>query len=183
MLLLRVAGSHRIGCCSPTPSQRLVDLLPLHQLEPLRRLQRCRARRTTPLVRYTNPKPLSIMSITFRLTRCHPSRSLSTFWIKFPIICLLLLAVSGSALLVSGRLFWSSSSCRSAQALAWFSVVRWCCLGCVVLMLLLSCVFVLCSCWWHVSFVPGLPLVIGGGGGDIGGFSEKPPKPSHPKLL
>jgi hypothetical protein len=46
------------------PSQRLTDLLSLHQCEALRRLQRCWARRASPLLRYTNPKPLNTMSIT-----------------------------------------------------------------------------------------------------------------------
>jgi hypothetical protein len=53
---LQVTSSHWIRCCSPTSSQRPTDLLPLHQREPLCRLQRCRARQTSPLVRHTNPK-------------------------------------------------------------------------------------------------------------------------------
>jgi hypothetical protein len=77
--LLRVSGSHRIRCYSSSPSQRLTDLLPLHRLIPLRWLQRCRVRRTNPLVRHANPKALSIVSfLTFRPTRSRPSRSLST---------------------------------------------------------------------------------------------------------
>jgi hypothetical protein len=76
---LRVSGSHRIRCCSSSPSQRPADLLPLHRQVPLRRLQRCRVHRTCPLVRRGNPKALSAVPLlTFRPTRCHPSRSLST---------------------------------------------------------------------------------------------------------
>jgi hypothetical protein len=76
---LRVFGSHRIRRCSSSPNQRPADLLPLHQQEPLRRLQRCRVHRTSPLVRHANPKTLSVVPLlTFRPTRCRPSRSLST---------------------------------------------------------------------------------------------------------
>jgi hypothetical protein len=49
-------------------SQRLTDLFPLHRLVPLRRLQRCRVRRTNPLVRRANPKSLSTVPFS-RLDR------------------------------------------------------------------------------------------------------------------
>jgi hypothetical protein len=78
-LLLRVSGSHRIRCCSSSPSQRPTDLLPLHRLVSLRRLQRCRVHRTSPLMRRANPKHLNtVFFLTFRLTRCRTSRYLST---------------------------------------------------------------------------------------------------------
>jgi hypothetical protein len=51
---------------------RRADLLPLHRQVPIRRLQRCRARRTSPLVRHTNPKTISTMFIRFRPTRTPP---------------------------------------------------------------------------------------------------------------
>jgi hypothetical protein len=77
--LLRVSGSHRIRCCSSSPSQCHVDLLPLHRQVPLRRLQRYRVRRTSPLVRRANPKTLTTVSLLiFKPTRCRPIRSLST---------------------------------------------------------------------------------------------------------
>jgi hypothetical protein len=68
-------GPRRIRCLSP----RRADLLPRHRQVPLHRLHRCRAHRTSPLVGHTNTKPLSTMFITFRPTRCRPSRSLSTY--------------------------------------------------------------------------------------------------------
>jgi hypothetical protein len=76
---LRVSGSHRIQCCSSSLSQRPTNLLPLHRQVSLRRLQRCRVYRTSPLVRRANPKALSVVPLlTFGPTRCRPSRSLST---------------------------------------------------------------------------------------------------------
>jgi hypothetical protein len=76
---LRVSGSHWIRCCSSSPSQRPVDLLPLHLQVPLRRLQRCRVHRTSHPVRCANPKTLSVVHLlTFKPTRCRPNRSLST---------------------------------------------------------------------------------------------------------
>jgi hypothetical protein len=59
------------------------DLLPLHHQVPLRRLQRCRAYRTSPPMGRTNHKTISTLFITFRLTRCHPIQSLSTLRSKF----------------------------------------------------------------------------------------------------
>jgi hypothetical protein len=67
------------GVISSSSSQHPADLLPLHRQVPLRRLQRCRVHRTSPLVRRGNPKTLIDVPLpTFRLTRCRPSRSLST---------------------------------------------------------------------------------------------------------
>jgi hypothetical protein len=61
------------------PQLTPADLLLLHRQVPLRRLQRCRVRRTSHLVRCTNPKPLSSVTLfTFRSTRYRPNRSLST---------------------------------------------------------------------------------------------------------
>jgi hypothetical protein len=67
------------GVVSSSPSQRPADLLPLHQQVPLCRLQRCRVHQTSPLVRHADPKTLSdVPLLTFKPTRCRPSRSLST---------------------------------------------------------------------------------------------------------
>jgi hypothetical protein len=76
----RLTGFHRIRCCSCSFDSTPADLLPLHRRVPLRRLQRCRVRRTSPPVRHTNPRSLrlSISCSRFRPTRHCLNRSLST---------------------------------------------------------------------------------------------------------
>jgi hypothetical protein len=72
----------RLSRRSSTLSRRPTDLLLHHQQIPLRQFLRCRVLRTSPPVKHTNPKTISIIFIMFRPTRCNHIQSLAIVWLS-----------------------------------------------------------------------------------------------------